>query len=444
MYISDNLSTSRTKTPTPENQTPVEVHTRTPNRPRTPTSSDQRSKTPTKELTRSKTPTRDLVDPPGGEYRSKTPTHDSIAIGSNPNRVPLSEMQNTSSSSDLPSPLGEYPEYNSRYNYNGRSDYNAPDYRQDYGRGDYYSVSGKDAYNDSRPREGSYRGRPDWANRDLIAEYPYDFNRDYHLSQRAEPRREYRSRTPGPEMMRGSTGPPFETQPQPYRPRTPTAQEMRGRSSGSADYHHNISGTPDFIPASSYLNPPAPAPPSARPNYQSSLPQDVPYRTTYDHTRQRPLSGPELSHSYGSGNSQPYHPQQQPNYPGYTAPPTAQDRNYDNYASYPYNYTKQQQNPYSGSPTQVRPKRQSTSFENEVPVPSNITRVMRGEQRVQGMNSSSPNSGGMISSTRSPKEEENYVEMTVFLKRQESGFGFRIIGGTEEGSQVSHPNHALF
>ena len=29
------------------------------------------------------------------------------------------------------------------------------------------------------------------------------------------------------------------------------------------------------------------------------------------------------------------------------------------------------------------------------------------------------------------------VELTVTLSRQESGFGFRIVGGTEEGSQVS-------
>lgn len=32
----------------------------------------------------------------------------------------------------------------------------------------------------------------------------------------------------------------------------------------------------------------------------------------------------------------------------------------------------------------------------------------------------------------------NYVNMTVTLQRQENGFGFRIIGGTEEGSQVSY------
>ncbi|KAI0211372.1 Membrane-associated guanylate kinase, WW and PDZ domain-containing protein 1, partial [Lamellibrachia satsuma] len=29
------------------------------------------------------------------------------------------------------------------------------------------------------------------------------------------------------------------------------------------------------------------------------------------------------------------------------------------------------------------------------------------------------------------------VDLTVVLRRQESGFGFRIVGGTEEGSQVS-------
>ncbi|XP_070557656.1 membrane-associated guanylate kinase, WW and PDZ domain-containing protein 2-like isoform X2 [Ptychodera flava] len=33
--------------------------------------------------------------------------------------------------------------------------------------------------------------------------------------------------------------------------------------------------------------------------------------------------------------------------------------------------------------------------------------------------------------------QENFMETTVFLKRQESGFGFRIVGGHEEGSQVS-------
>ena len=30
-----------------------------------------------------------------------------------------------------------------------------------------------------------------------------------------------------------------------------------------------------------------------------------------------------------------------------------------------------------------------------------------------------------------------YQEFNVILRRQETGFGFRIVGGTEEGSQVN-------
>lgn len=32
----------------------------------------------------------------------------------------------------------------------------------------------------------------------------------------------------------------------------------------------------------------------------------------------------------------------------------------------------------------------------------------------------------------------------ITLQRQESGFGFRIVGGKEEGSQVSYSNNNLF
>lgn len=80
-----------------------------------------------------------------------------------------------------------------------------------------------------------------------------------------------------------------------------------------------------------------------------------------------------------------------------------------------------------------RPRKQSTSFEHEEPAPSNLTRL----PRTGGWNSDSPNSS--LNRSRSPTrfgEDERYVELTVLLKRQESGFGFRIIGGTEEGSQV--------
>ena len=37
---------------------------------------------------------------------------------------------------------------------------------------------------------------------------------------------------------------------------------------------------------------------------------------------------------------------------------------------------------------------------------------------------------------RRPPGGESFVELTVTLQRHDSGFGFRIVGGTEEGSQV--------
>ena len=39
---------------------------------------------------------------------------------------------------------------------------------------------------------------------------------------------------------------------------------------------------------------------------------------------------------------------------------------------------------------------------------------------------------------RRPPGGESFVELTVTLQRHDSGFGFRIVGGTEEGSQVRH------
>lgn len=47
---------------------------------------------------------------------------------------------------------------------------------------------------------------------------------------------------------------------------------------------------------------------------------------------------------------------------------------------------------------------------------------------------------GLYSSGKPPSVRgsgEQYVDFVVTLMRQESGFGFRIVGGTEEGSQVS-------
>ena len=60
-----------------------------------------------------------------------------------------------------------------------------------------------------------------------------------------------------------------------------------------------------------------------------------------------------------------------------------------------------------------RGRKESTSFEHSEPLPGGLTRWPRPE--------------------RKPLD---CVELTVTLHRQESGFGFRIVGGTEEGSQV--------
>ena len=61
-----------------------------------------------------------------------------------------------------------------------------------------------------------------------------------------------------------------------------------------------------------------------------------------------------------------------------------------------------------------RGRKESTSFEQSEPVPTNIRWPRHQDRRAW----------------------EDLVEITVTLLRHESGFGFRIVGGTEEGSQV--------
>lgn len=65
-------------------------------------------------------------------------------------------------------------------------------------------------------------------------------------------------------------------------------------------------------------------------------------------------------------------------------------------------------------------RKESTSFEHSEPLPGNLTRWPRPERR-----------------------PTDCIELTVTLRRQESGFGFRIVGGTEEGSQVRKKKYIL-
>lgn len=80
-------------------------------------------------------------------------------------------------------------------------------------------------------------------------------------------------------------------------------------------------------------------------------------------------------------------------------------------------------------------RKHGTSFENECP--SHISSIPKVGNKTYSTSVSSYNQQG--SGLRPPLlgRVQEYVEMTVTLLRQESGFGFRIVGGTEEGSQVS-------
>ena len=81
-----------------------------------------------------------------------------------------------------------------------------------------------------------------------------------------------------------------------------------------------------------------------------------------------------------------------------------------------YNAGQDQQGGMGGyrSGSLPRGRKESTSFEQSEPVPSNIRWPRHQDRRAW----------------------EDLVEITVTLLRHESGFGFRIVGGTEEGSQV--------
>ena len=90
------------------------------------------------------------------------------------------------------------------------------------------------------------------------------------------------------------------------------------------------------------------------------------------------------------------------------------------------------------NPPPSYPRRQhATSFEHETPS-SNITAHNPSWQNDVLNRSRSPGVGGSsVGGYNENNEDDRFVELTVFLKRHDNGFGFRIVGGTEEGSQVS-------
>ena len=180
-----------------------------------------------------------------------------------------------------------------------------------------------------------------------------------------------RSKTPGPDFMRG-TKPEVggvEEMIYPSRPlnrsKTPTF-EASHKSAPSMRNRLPISGTPDFIPASQY-------------------------------------TGPQDGIGYRGD----------PNWPSVSA-------------------------------HQVLPKLSSSSVSSALhgSPHTDSTAGLLGMKALNPMGSSwtdSPSSNfsepGRQVTTRALHEEQFY-EMPIYLRRLETGFGFRIVGGTEEGSQV--------
>lgn len=242
----------------------------------------------------------------------------------------------------------------------------------------------------------------------------HNFQQEYERSQRYDySNREgirpgqFRSRTPGPELMNRSLS--GESRHEPSRPKTPTAQEMRSKTPMPTSTH-NHAGISDFGLSSRYQT--------------SNISWGMNgHRQAFAH---KAWAYSSLDHGHTLRRETSL---DNPAYSSF-------DRSYPN-NNYSPNLPGVQGSPGIGA---GRPSRQSTSFENEEPAPSNLTRIPK---RYPPPSSNSfhhlPGSQSPRSPNRFPDYDEGlrHMEMSVILRRQESGFGFRIIGGTEEGSQVS-------
>lgn len=286
---------------------------------------------------------------------------------------------------------------------------------EDYRRGQHIGYG--DPYRPGYGPRGYAPMRRDMNNR--------SFNQFDRTDYAVPPRQPMRSRTPGPEFMRPSPDrddPYFQQSGANERSKTPTP------GSGDAQYrHHNISGTPDFIPASRYQAPPA-APPSRHNNTVAPL--------TNHHGNTRPLSNPDLVQTYGKeAYGLSMHQNRLPSSQSHTGALSALAPSGATHHP-PYGNNFASGRPMS-PPINNLVQKQSTSFEHEEPTPANLARI-QGHSDLWG--------GGDLGSdglnhSRSPGLsfdcDDLSVDLTVVLRRQESGFGFRIVGGTEEGSQVS-------
>ncbi|KAL3852402.1 hypothetical protein ACJMK2_016053 [Sinanodonta woodiana] len=357
-----------------------------PARPKTPSSSEQRPKTPIQGENRPKTPTRPNHIPTGDTWSkmqaaTRPPFSDMASFRAPPHSAQLPRKEYISNEDSR-----EYgnldPELN---NSRGSDHYNGP------GNYDYNSQpppgSRFDPFQQDLGHRSDFRGRSPYP---MHNSYDKDSRFDYGRGETVRPG-QFRSRTPGPEMMQRTQG--FDMRPDPHRPKTPTASDMRSKTPLPGGYGPIQGGNPDFL---------------ANSRYQNSWGHNGTLRQGFDDpNRMWGSSIPEHSNS-------PHLPLR-----------------HDNTDTFGRSFG-------IGNPGAGRPPKQSTSFETEDPTPSNITRVPKRHQ-FQNPIFTNPLPGNLSPHTRRIIQEDNskFHELTVRLYRQESGFGFRIIGGTEEGSQVS-------
>ncbi|XP_069101311.1 membrane-associated guanylate kinase, WW and PDZ domain-containing protein 1-like isoform X10 [Argopecten irradians] len=352
-------------------------------RPKTPTHYDGRPKTPSMNDNRPKTPTRTMG--PNIDNRNKS---------SMDNRHPLSEMQNRVQANDD----------NSR-------DFGSQgvELNQSRSSSEFYSNSGSydsrpppgPRYDHQRPHSRQEGSRPNHTMHNSNYNHQ-DRDRNDNRFDRGDHAKPgmLRSRTPGPEMFNSRQGSDYRGDAN--RPKTPTAQDMRSKTPlPGMTYGGNL----DFLMHGSR-------------NHNSMGMNGTSRHSGYS-GYQRP--------QWGHHNSM--------DYPG--SPPVQRrgEGLHDNFDNRPFGNGM---NNFSGGMGAGRPPRQSTSFEEVEPSPSNLMRVPRKFLH----SSSSFNSQASLNQSprippRFPSDDGGYLVSTVTLQRQETGFGFRIIGGTEEGSQVS-------
>ncbi|XP_055930097.1 membrane-associated guanylate kinase, WW and PDZ domain-containing protein 1-like isoform X2 [Argiope bruennichi] len=190
---------------------------------------------------------------------------------------------------------------------------------------------------------------------------------------------------------------------------------------------------------------PPPVPPHSRTNFNDSYEDSVFSHNSNNHswTNKSNHESIPVRDSYGYSQGHPndpsYHrmnsvrsPYSQP--PVHYGPMSVSNGTSDSMVHHEpaYRTNPSGHSPNSSHYDSLTRRKRGTSFEHENPSP--VATMNKGESLYStGSVYSQP---GVLRPPMLGRAPE-YLEMTVTLHRQESGFGFRIVGGTEEGSQVA-------